>query len=112
MEIVMRRIIPLVTLGALCFVAPLATPAQAAPASASVRYADLDLGRAEGRAALDRRIGHAVRTLCGDASAADPKGKASVRRCRAEARSSAAARKDQLIAAARNAGDTHLAGSQ
>jgi UrcA family protein len=35
-----------------------------APRSQTVRYADLDLGRPEGRATLDRRIERAIRSVC------------------------------------------------
>jgi len=37
---------------------------QAQAATSRVRYADLDLSTASGRAALDGRIDHAARTVC------------------------------------------------
>lgn len=46
-----------------------AAPAAAAGTSVTVSYADLDLGRAEGRAVLARRVRQAIATLCaGDGS--------------------------------------------
>lgn len=63
-----------------------ALPAAAEPVSSQttrvVSYGDLDLATHEGRRALDRRIGIAVRSACGTASSADLVGKRDVRRCR------------------------------
>lgn len=42
----------------------LAAPAPSAPGIVTVSYADLDLGRAEGRAALARRVRQAVAAMC------------------------------------------------
>lgn len=52
-------------IGGLCLTAA-AAPAAAAPvtASKSVRYADLDLGQPQGRAALDARIKSAAKSVC------------------------------------------------
>ena len=52
-------------LAATCFTAA-AGPVTAAPVGASktVRYGDLNLGNAQGRAALQARIGSAARSLC------------------------------------------------
>src|SRR3954471_2442301 len=67
--------------------------AAASPATASVprdsatrivRYADLDLSSAAGRARLDRRIGAAVRAVCG-AEPGDLRGDRDVRACRTAA---------------------------
>lgn len=97
----MRKLLPLVTVGALFAVSLQAAPARAAPSdSAIVLYSDLDLGRPSGAAALDRRIDHAIRSLCGSASLADLKDRNAIRRCRDEARRSIAARRAQLIEAA------------
>lgn len=71
--------------------AALAAVGAAAPAAASatpagtrlVRYADLDLGAAAGRARLEQRIGAAVRELCGSAAPRDLGGVRDVRDCRA-----------------------------
>jgi UrcA family protein len=94
--------LPLVTLGALLWLAPPAAPAFAAPTdSVAVAYADLDLSGRAGAAALDRRIGHAVRALCGTASAADLKARNAVHRCRAEARSNASEQRERAIESAR-----------
>ncbi|MBA4760118.1 UrcA family protein [Sphingosinicella sp.] len=62
-----------------------ALPAAAEPTTEATRvvsYGDLDLATHEGRRALDRRIGIAVRSACGTASSADLVGKREVRRCR------------------------------
>ena len=42
----------------------LAAPAPSTPGTVTVSYADLDLGRAAGRAALARRVHRAVAALC------------------------------------------------
>ena len=42
----------------------LAAPAPTTPGTVTVRYADLDLGRAAGRAALARRVHRAVAAMC------------------------------------------------
>ena len=98
----MRSLLPLVTVGALFVLAPQAAPASAAPTqSFAVRYADLDLSGRDGAAALDRRIGHAVRALCGTPSPTDLKERNAVRRCREEARSTASTQRARVIEAAR-----------
>lgn len=62
-----------------------ATPALAEPAATqAVTYADLDLSTAAGRDRLERRIGAAVRTVCGRAWPTDLRSVAEVRECRAE----------------------------
>ena len=98
----MRKLLPLVTVGALLAVSLQAAPVRAAPShSATVIYSDLDLSRPFGAAALDRRIGHAIRALCGSASAADLKDQNAIRRCRDDARRSVATRRAQAVEAAR-----------
>ena len=71
--------------------AAFAAAAASFPASASVpraegtrivRYADLDLSAAAGRAQLERRIGAAVRDLCGNAASGDLATASAVRACR------------------------------
>ena len=99
----MRRIIPLVSLGAFLIFAPNATIAAPVQQSVAVSYADLDLARPADAAELDRRIGVAVRSLCGTASAADPTGNKRVRACRAEARAGIADQRADLLARARSA---------
>lgn len=69
---------------ALVAVAPQPVVAQQT-VSRTVSHADLDLSTTQGRAILDRRIAHAVRDLCGDASDTDLAGKNEVRRCRDDA---------------------------
>ena len=97
----MRRILPLVSLGAFMIFAPNVGSAAQAQQSVAVSYADLDLSRPAGTAELDRRIGVAVRSLCGTASAADPKGRNEIRRCRAEAHAATLPQREQAIATAR-----------
>ncbi len=71
-------------------VAP-AAASPSAPATHIVRYSDLDLTKEAGRATLDRRIDHAVRTVCGSASSASLQEKLSMGKCYATARASAKA---------------------
>lgn len=98
----MRRLLPLVAVGALLMLAPQAAPASAAPSqSLAVRYTDLDLSRRDGAAALDRRIGHAVRALCGTPSPTDLRERNDVRRCREEARGKASGQRARVVEAAR-----------
>lgn len=61
----MNRLSPLAFAGAL-FATGLTVmiSSPAAAATARVRYADLDLSTAAGRATLDNRIGHAAQTVC------------------------------------------------
>lgn len=94
----MKTIIPLAAFGALFLSAPAA--AQTHEAQSRIVYEDLDLGSDRGVAELDRRIGTAVRSLCGSASDADPKGRNEVRRCREEARIAASAQRERAIGAA------------
>jgi UrcA family protein len=67
--------------------------AAASPASANVprdagtrivRYADLDLASAAGRARLEQRIGVAVRAVCGEPLRGDLRSERAVRACRTE----------------------------
>jgi UrcA family protein len=57
-----------------------------APAVRTVAYADLDLSSAAGRSRLERRIGAAVREVCGEATAFDLARRHAVRDCIAETR--------------------------
>ena len=61
---------------------PAAASAQGLPVQA-VTYADLDLASAAGRQSLDRRVGAAVRRVCGRAWPLDLGAVEEVRRCRA-----------------------------
>ena len=84
-----------------------ATPALAETPAAEtnvslVRVADLDLSRDAGRRQLDLRLARAAREVCGTASDADLQGKNEVRQCRVDVL--AAARKNTVLAAARNKG--------
>jgi len=89
----------------------------AAPASAqtadrpaiAVSHDDLDLGTAEGRAALDLRLLHAARSVCGTPSPADARGRSALDGCVAEARAAAAAQRDAAIALAQREGRPALA---
>ena len=79
---------------------------KAAPAVAQnlnvrvVRTADLDLGSAKDRQALERRLSAAAREVCGAASDADPKGKNEVRRCRDDVLARAQVQRDSVLASA------------
>ena len=79
-------------------------PARSAEISAAAEVvqviptADLDLGSAAGRKALDRRIGRAVIEICGQAADADLAGRNAVRKCRADALVQANAARDQRLA--------------
>lgn len=77
-------------------------PAVAQPpvAVATVETFDLDLSTAAGQRALDLRLTHAVRDVCGEASDADVAGKNAVRRCRAETMAGLAGARDERIAKA------------
>jgi UrcA family protein len=72
-----------------------------APTRIEISSAGLDLGTAEGRAALDLRIVHAARTACGTPSPADALGRTKAAACLADVRIAAAAQRETLIAAAR-----------
>ena len=92
-----------------------AAPASAqvgAPHRIAVSHADLDLGTAEGRAALDLRVLHAARAACGTPSPADPRGRADVDACVAEARAAAAAQRDAAVALAQRRAQSVLASSR
>lgn len=93
--------------------ASIATPALAQDASGqssfSVRYADLNLASEAGIRTLDRRIHNAVSTACGTPSSADPKGRQKVEDCREQAKASAAAQRNRVIAAASQPSSTSLA---
>ena len=54
------------------------------PGTRVVRYADLDLGSAAGRARLEQRIGAAVRAVCGAPLRGDLRSERAVRACRTE----------------------------
>ena len=80
-----------------------ATPALAQDPAAvrvTISPAGLDLTTAEGRAALDLRLVHAVRTACGTPSPADAHGRTKAADCLTEARATAAEQRDVLIAQA------------
>lgn len=83
----------------------LAAPAAAGDAiggtrvSAKIRYADLDLSGAFGRATLERRVAVAAGSLCGAANPIDPAGHARRRACLAEVR---AAARPQMVEAIRS----------
>jgi UrcA family protein len=82
METAMKILLTLAALAAASTAAP--ALAQAPTAEVVVSYADLDLSSPAGQRALDRRLVHAVREACGDASDADLHGKNLVRSCRTD----------------------------
>lgn len=75
---------------------------------AKVPHGDLDLGRADGRAAFDARLRAAARRVCSDPGA-DPLGRLSVSRC--ERDSLAQARNAATAAVSRATQRVQLAGS-
>ena len=86
--------------GLLALVSTPAYAQQGPVAIVTVETADLDLSTAAGQRALDLRLTHAVRDVCGEASDADVAGKNEVRRCRAETLANLASERDQRIAEA------------
>lgn len=92
----MKILLPIVALAAAVAGAPVAAQSQGATATAIVRTADLDLGSAAGRRALDRRIGNAVREACGAASDIDLRGRNAVEACRVDTRQAAQAQRSAL----------------
>jgi UrcA family protein len=70
----------------------------------AIHYGDLDLRSAAGRATLDDRIRHGVRTACGEASPADLKGRNLVAACRRDLAASLVSKRDAAYAAASRRG--------
>jgi UrcA family protein len=90
---------------------PALAQTRADAATATIRYADLDLASAAGRRALDRRIGFAVRDACGTASTFDLHGANAVRACVTGAKKAVAAQRSAALASARRpSGDRFAAG--
>ena len=85
----------------LTLAASFAAPATAAPRSVAVSYADLDLSRPAGVAALDRRLSRAADAVCGPVDARDLRASAAARACRTAALSAAAGDAKAVIAARR-----------
>ena len=69
------------------------------PVSRMVPYADLDLSTPAGLARFDTRIASAIEEACGSTVSVDLRGRADIRRCRAEARASAAPQRERVLAA-------------
>jgi UrcA family protein len=103
----MKILLPIAALAAAVVGGPVLAQSQSSTASVIVRTADLDLGSAAGRRALDRRIGNAVREACGAVSDIDLHGTNALQACRAEAREAAQA---QRSAALRATGDRFASG--
>ena len=97
----MRFTLPIIALAALA--SPLAAAPQASEETVTVRisYADIDLSKAEDRAALEARIEAKLRKACTlDGTARYAYGRAIVdEKCLADARSAALAEVDQAVAA-------------
>jgi len=81
-----RSIAGLATVAATLLTVAFAAPGYAQTMTAEVRYSDLDLGTAAGRAALDKRIRHAASAVCGEM---DRGNKFQVAECRRKAIESA-----------------------
>ena len=87
----------LITTAAIKAVPALAEPVAGPDVNVSiVRTADLDLSTENGRRALDYRLVHAAREVCGTASDVDLVGQNKVRACRKNVLSDARAKGDQL----------------
>lgn len=83
----------------------IATVAAVQPASAETRivsYADLDLSSPQGQAALDRRIEHAVRQVCGRPFPTNLQSREEVEECRSQTLSSVQAQRNDAFAQAIN----------
>lgn len=97
----MKRI---VIIAAALIAVPFAAPAPAqeplGQRTQVVSYADLDLARDADVRKLDRRIGRAIKDVCGTASDVDLEGKNEVRRCRVLTSESLAAERGRALAAA------------
>ena len=106
----MKTVLIAATLAASLAVAAAPALAQPAPLRVAVSHADLDLTTAQGRSALELRILRAARTACGTPSPADPRGRADLNACVAEART--AARQAVAIAVARRQAQGELASSR
>ncbi|MBB4098188.1 UrcA family protein [Sphingomonas kyeonggiensis] len=85
---------------------PLAAKAQQSHAVIRVSYADLDLSRAEGRTALDRRLARAVDTVCPTTRPGYVTEAPSGLRCKALLRQQVAEARQQAVA--RHAGTTQI----
>lgn len=85
-----------------------AASAQIAPIerklSEAVSYADLNLHSREGLAELDRRIGIAIRRVCGKAGVRDFAATEDLRKCRADVLAQVAGLRAAVIAGARQSG--------
>jgi UrcA family protein len=90
---------------ALIGAAPAAAEADGiAPGTIEVKHGDIDLGRASDVARLDRRIGVAVRRVCGAPDSAGLAARMAVTDCRASAEAGARIQRDVAIANAQRAG--------
>ena len=95
----------LITTAAIKAVPAFAEPVAGTDVNVSiVRTADLDLTSQAGRRALEARLSHAARDVCGTASDVDLEGKNKVRACRDAVLADARAQGTQL--ANRGGGDT------
>lgn len=105
----MKTIVLAAVAAASLFAAP-AFAQTSAPTRIEISSAGLDLGTAQGRAALDLRIVHAARTACGTPSPADARGQRKAESCVADLRLAASAQRDVMIAAAQQQAGRTLAG--
>lgn len=87
----------------------LATAPQPSLRTVAVDYSDLDLGRTEGRARLERRIEAAIRQVCGDEGVRGLASAAEVSRCIAATRDAARRSMAAAVASAgRQTGEARL----
>ena len=90
----------LITAAALKAAPAIAEPVQPTINVSRVHTADLDLSSQSGQRALDIRLAHAARDVCGTASETDLVGQNDVRKCRVDVLANANGQRDQLLAAA------------
>jgi len=89
----------LITTAAIKAVPALAEPVDSQTSNVSIVHtADLNLATDAGRRALDIRLSHAAREVCGNPSDVDLAGKNKARACRATVLADARAKSEQLAA--------------
>ncbi len=93
-----RSLVPIVLIASLVA----ANPALAQDGGRIVSYADLDLNSPADTSTLDRRIGNAIRQVCGRSFPTDLQSHSQVRRCRAATASDVQAQRNDALAQAQN----------
>ena len=98
--------IGMVIIPCLLVITALITPAQAEPqkVQSRVEYADLDLSSAAGRAALDKRLDVAIRTVCRTRFSRSVRVVVEARACMAEVYEDVRPQRDAILAKAEASG--------